>query len=228
MKFICFTIFATACIAAAALAAPAADVTRHAKTEQASHAQRKSDESSRSRSRRWILSWLLGHSMVMDHARRQANASKVPVYKPVQDNSIHEIDSTEVHSLPGTAPVDLSGDLRVNYQEGRGRTGALAEESDAEVFDWNLLQEDRNRNAPEPNPHYFQSNSGSLSSSRPTAYGVPSASYGQRRARPASGVLSSSSASGLNRFNRFPIAFEQSQEYANLNRRSSSIKAVRA
>ncbi|XP_018016748.1 uncharacterized protein LOC108673431 [Hyalella azteca] len=188
------------------------------------------------RPRRWILSWLLSHSAAMDHAQKRANesafASDAQISNDISVTDDSE-DSVEAHKLPGTVAVDLSGDTRVNYQEGRGRMGALASESDAEIFDWNLLQEDRNRNAGEENPHYYQSNAGRDRSpsalSRPTAYGQPSSLYGQRPARPASGILESSQASGLNRFNRFPITFEQSQAYANSDRRSSSIiRPIRA
>lgn len=155
-----------------------------------------------SRPKRWIISWLLG---LTDHAnsKRETSSHKAPSKQTVtskgKEEETHGSNSIEdVSNLPGVVAIDLSGDTRVNYQEGKARMGALAGESDAEVFDWNLLQEDRDKNAAEPNPHYFQSFSSGV------------------KARPVRGYVSSSrTESKINSFNRFPISYEDSLEFAN-------------
>lgn len=174
-----------------------------------------------SRPRRWILSWLLGHGAVIEHVdnKRDAVNSTQTDEEPSKNDAINNTrydddSSAEVHNLPGTVAVDLSGDTRVNYQEGRSKAGALAHESDAEVFDWNLLQDDKDKNAGDVNPHYYQSNS--------VTSGHATSGYG--RARPATGLLYNSRGEGdfnsrVNSFNRFPISYEQSLEYVNSRRR---------
>lgn len=163
------------------------------------------------------MSWLLGHHGTGEEehtdAKREAVAvttSTTTTQKSVNPtarltyrrrDSDEDTSTEDVSHLPRVSAIDISGDTRVNYLQGRGRTGALARETDAEVFDWTLLQQDRHRNAGEQNPHYFLS----------------SADINNIRARPVSGFVNNGNTkSEIKAFNRFPIAYEESQEFANL------------
>ena len=175
-----------------------------------------------SRSRRWILSWLMGHTSLMEHIQGKEENKDV---KPEETRDNKSESSVVVHNLPNAAEsiVDLSSDTRVNYLDGQGRTGSLAHEGDAEVFDWELLQKDRDRTAFNVNPHYyeFHDKSEDEEESDNAAYAtLYSSPYGVRE-RTEVGYLrpaferSSGDSSNVRSFRQTPIAYKDSLEYFN-------------
>jgi len=159
------------------------------------------------RPKRWALTTMLIQGALQQQAEKQSQANTI-------DESFVEETSKTNEALrlrsQGDKEIDLSGDTLVNYRRGRGETGALTHEEDAEVYNWRLLQEDKERELMGDRTH-------STTNPPRVTYNTEDTikAYKSHGHRPLSGYIrSAANPNKFVRFYRVPITVEETMNYS--------------